>query len=209
MNYILVIGLCAQFFYTARALVQWILSEKNKRIESPALFWVFSILGSTLLLVYGWLRSDFSILFGELLSFYIYIWNLKAKRLFGPRTGWMPHLLALVPVLIIVLMLQDTESFMDTFLLNRDIPIWAVLWGTLGQFIYKMRFVYQWYYSSRRHESLLPVTFWYLATIGSVLIITYGIFRLDYVLILGQLGIVASIRNIMIGNREKKLAVND
>lgn len=204
MNYILVIGLCAQFFYTARALVQWILSEKNKRIESPALFWVFSILGSTLLLIYGWLRSDFSILFGELLSFYIYIWNLKAKRLFGPRTGWMPHVLALVPVLIIALMLQDTESFMDTFLFNHDIPLWAVCWGTIGQFIYKMRFVYQWYYSARRGESLLPVTFWYLATIGSLLIITYGIYRLDYVLILGQLGIVASIRNIMIGNRKKK-----
>ena len=37
------IGILAQVFYTARVLVQWLRSEKTKRIESPLLFWVFRL----------------------------------------------------------------------------------------------------------------------------------------------------------------------
>ena len=43
------IGLSAQIFYFGRIFVQWYLSEKNKRVESPALFWVFSTIGSMIM----------------------------------------------------------------------------------------------------------------------------------------------------------------
>ena len=68
---ILCIGLLAQFFYTSRILVQWVQSERSRRIESPTLFWIFSVIGSILLCVYGCMRNDFAIVFGEFLSFYI------------------------------------------------------------------------------------------------------------------------------------------
>ncbi|MDE6010697.1 MAG: lipid-A-disaccharide synthase N-terminal domain-containing protein, partial [Muribaculaceae bacterium] len=34
------IGFLAQGFFSARILVQWILSEKARRVLSPSLFWV-------------------------------------------------------------------------------------------------------------------------------------------------------------------------
>ena len=67
------IGLSAQIFYFGRIFVQWYLSEKNKRVESPALFWVFSTIGSMIMFLYGCLRNDFAIIFGEFLTFYIYL----------------------------------------------------------------------------------------------------------------------------------------
>lgn len=203
---IFLIGLGAQFFYTARALVQWIKSEKSKQIESPTLFWIFSLIGSTLFFFYGWLRDDFSILFGELLSYYIYMWNLSAKGVLKKVPKLVTYLFALVPVVIIGLMLKDLDDFTSTFFKNENLPLYIIIWGSIGQFIYKMRFVYQWYYSVKRKESLLPVTFWWIALIGSLMIIVYGIYRLDWILIIGQIGIVASIRNIVIGNRQNSIS---
>ena len=47
--WIYAVGLAAQVFYTGRLLIQWYLSEKHKRVESPTLFWMFSLIGSVLM----------------------------------------------------------------------------------------------------------------------------------------------------------------
>lgn len=73
------LGFLAQGFFSARMLVQWIMSERAKRSLSPDIYWIFSLAGSILLFVYGWLRDDFSIIFGQFISYYIYIWNLNIK----------------------------------------------------------------------------------------------------------------------------------
>ena len=73
------IGLVAQGFFSARILVQWLLSERSRKVLSPTVFWVFSLVGSAFMFYYGWLRDDFSIIFGQFLSFYIYIVNLHYK----------------------------------------------------------------------------------------------------------------------------------
>lgn len=201
---ILLIGLTAQGFYTARVLVQWFQSEKSKRIESPLLYWVFSLIGSVFLFLYGYLREDFSIIFGELLSFYIYIWNLRMKGFGGRWNNLLIGLLSALPIiLIIVFIVRDIDLFTETFFRKENLPIVLLLWGVIGQAIYKMRFVYQWYYSYKHHESLLPVNFWWIALVGSLMIIVYGIYRQDIVLIIGQVGIIATIRNIMIGKKGK------
>jgi len=192
------IGFSAQIFYTGRMLVQWYLSEKHHRVESPAAFWVLSIIGSMILFVYGILRQDFSIIFGELLSYYIYMWNISANGLYKRTPRIVPILQGLLPVVACVLLFKDIPEFAQNFLRNEDVPLKLLLLGTAGQFIYKMRFVYQWAYSVRHGKSVLPLAFWIIAVTGSLLIISYGIIRHDWVLVLGQFGIVASIRNIMI-----------
>ena len=63
---IYVIGFLAQVFFSARILLQWILSERAKKVISPAIFWQLSIVGSYLLFVYGWLRDDFAIILGQI-----------------------------------------------------------------------------------------------------------------------------------------------
>lgn len=77
--FIFVVGLFAQLLFSARLLIQWIASERALTMLSPTLFWQLSMVASFLLCLYGWLRNDFTIIIGQLISYYIYIWNLKSK----------------------------------------------------------------------------------------------------------------------------------
>lgn len=77
---VFLIGIAAQILFSGRLLVQWIASERAKKVLSPTLFWQMSMAASFMLCVYGWLRNDFAIIAGQLISYYIYIWNLRAKK---------------------------------------------------------------------------------------------------------------------------------
>lgn len=199
---ILSIGFLAQAFFSARILFQWILSEKAKRVVSPAIFWILSIAGSYLLCLYGWFRHDFSILLGQFISYYIYLWNLNEKGIWRQVPRVFKALLLLTPLIAGAWMLQDAEAFVRNFLQNDKIPLWLLVFGSMGQIIFTLRFVYQWAYSFHYKESLLPAGFWVISLVGSLAIVIYGVFRHDPVLILGQsVGFVAYSRNLVIGHR--------
>ncbi len=192
------IGLSAQIFYFGRIFVQWYLSEKNKKVESPTLYWVFSTIGSMIMFLYGCLRNDFAIIFGEFITFYIYMWNIKAKGLYDKLPRFVPYVQAMIPVTALFILMHDIPRFAENFFQDEGLPLRLILFGMAGQFTFKSRFIYQWIYSVKHKESTLPLGFWIIAVIGSLMIITYGAIRHDWVLIIGQLGIIVSIRNIMI-----------
>lgn len=197
------IGFAAQLFFAARVMVQWYLSEKHRKVESPTLFWLFSIVGSLILLYYGWLRKDLAILIGEFISFYIYLWNLRAKGLFERLPRFVTVLIALIPVTAIALMIRDYPSFNTDFFRSAEVSGPLLVFGIAGQLIFKSRFIFQWFYSVHHGESSLPMGFWIISVVGSVMIILYGLIRHDWVLVAGQIGIVASVRNIMIALARK------
>jgi len=204
------IGLLAQLFFSARVLYQWIVTEKAKKVLSPPAFWILSILGSYLLFVYGVLRNDFAIILGQFLSYYVYLWNLNLQGLWKKIIGVVKVVLLLTPLAAIAYMLRDLSAFDLTFFHNKDIPLWLLIFGSTGQIIFSLRFIYQWVYSLHHRESVLPLGFWVLSLIGSSIIIIYAFFRLDPVLLLGQsFGFVAYIRNIMIGNKSKKIKLDE
>ena len=94
---------------------------------------------------------------------------------------------------------ESDHGFLDNFLRNNSIPLWLVIFGSLGQVIFTLRFIYQWIYSMKKKESLLPLGFWIISLIGSGIIVLYGIIRFDLILILGQsVGFIAYARNISI-----------
>ena len=199
---IYVIGYLAQVFFSARILLQWILSERAKKVISPAIFWQLSIVGSYLLFVYGWLRDDFAIILGQIISYYIYIWNLDKKHQWKKLPFIIRTLLLLTPVAAILYMLKDASAFVDQFFRNEKIPLWLLIYGSMGQIIFTLRFVYQWIYSKRKDESLLPIGFWVISLFGSLIIVSYAIYRRDPVLILGQsTGLIAYSRNIYLSRR--------
>ena len=202
---IYVIGFLAQVFFSARILLQWILSERAKKVISPAIFWQLSIVGSYLLFVYGWLRDDFAIILGQIISYYIYIWNLDKKHQWKKLPFVIRTLLLLTPVAAILYMLKDASAFVDQFFRNEKIPLWLLIYGSMGQIIFTLRFVYQWIYSKRKDESLLPIGFWVISLFGSLIIVSYAIYRRDPVLILGQsTGLIAYSRNIYLSRRAGK-----
>ena len=105
---------------------------------------------------------------------------------------------ALFPVVIIALIAKDMPTFVDTFLRNEAVPRDLLWFGIMGQFIYEIRSVYQLIYSMRKKESVLPLGYWLMAVVGSLMIIVYGLIRHDWVLVIGQFAIVFSVRNIML-----------
>ena len=196
---IYVIGFLAQVCFSGRLLFQWIHSEKEKRVVSPSIFWLLSLLGSYLLFFYGWLRHDFAIILGQFISYYIYIWNLHIKRQWKPIPRPVRCLLVATPFLAIGYMLGESRMFSLQFFHNKEVPLWLLVWGSMGQIIFTLRFIYQWHYSYKRQQSLLPLGFWIISLIGSCIIVSYAVFRLDPVLLLGQsTGLFVYIRNIWI-----------
>ena len=199
---IYVIGFLAQVFFSARILLQWILSERAKKVISPAIFWQLSIVGSYLLFVYGWLRDDFAIILGQIISYYIYIWNLDKKHQWKKLPFIIRTLLLLTPVAAILYMLKDASAFVDQFFRNEKIPLWLLVYGSMGQIIFTLRFVSQWIYSKRKDKSLLPIGFWVISLLGALIIVSYAIYRRDPVLILGQsTGLIAYSRNIYLSRK--------
>lgn len=199
------IGFLAQGFFSARILVQWLMSEKARRVLSPTVFWVLSIIGSYLLCIYGWLRDDFAIVLGQCISYYIYLWNLDIKGVWKRMPLIFRVILLLTPVVAAAFMLENTADVIDKLFRNEDIPLWLVIYGCSGQILFTLRFIYQWYYSKRAGESELPAGFWIISLTGSLLIVSYAIFRHDPVLIIGQsFGLVAYIRNLCILRKQIK-----
>lgn len=201
---VLSVGFLAQVFFSARMLVQWVLSERARRVLSPSLFWVFSLAGAYLLCVYGWLRDDFSIILGQFISYYVYLWNLKEKGVWRRLHRLLQAVLLCTPWVAVAWALQDAGRVVDELFRNTDIPLWLVWFGSAGQVLFTLRFVYQLAYSRRHGESVLPKGFWLISLTGSLLIVVYGIIRADIVLILGQsFGMVAYGRNLWIGAHAK------
>lgn len=198
------IGLIAQGFFSARILVQWLLSERSRKVLSPTVFWVLSLVGSAFMFYYGWLRDDFSIIFGQFLSFYIYIVNLHYKGVWSKVPMAVRWVLYAVPLAAAAATAHNAPAFVANFLRNTDVPLWLLVFGTVGQTVFACRFLYQIVYSVRRKESLLPPTFWVISLVGAGMIFVYAIFRLDYILMLGQsFGIVAYSRDLVIGKKYK------
>ncbi len=201
---IYIVGFLAQLLFSARLLLQWIMSEKAKKVVSPSIFWKLSLLGAYLLFIYGWLRDDFAIILGQLISYYIYIWNLNKKESWQKLPALIRYILALTPVVAVLFMLKDARGFVEQFFLNEKIPLWLLLFGSMGQIIFTLRFVYQWVYSMKKNESLLPLGFWLISLTGSLIIVAYALYRRDPVLILGQsTGLVVYCRNIYLLRRER------
>lgn len=207
---IYLLGFISQVLFFMRTLLQWVLSERAKKVLSPTIYWVLSIIASYLFCIYGWFRNDFSILLGQLISYYIYIWNLNENGVWKKINVVVQAILFLTPICAIGFVLKNGNYFVSNFLNNTKIPLWLIIWGSAGQIIFTLRFVYQWIYSMRRNESLLPVGFWIISLVGSGIIASYGIIRVDPILILGQsVGFIAYTRNIVIYRKELKTLSHD
>jgi lipid-A-disaccharide synthase-like uncharacterized protein len=199
-TFIFGIGLLAQLCFSARILVQWIWSERAHQLVSPTLYWVLSLLGSYVMFYYGYLRSDFSIIFGQFVSFYIYIANLQYKGVWKRIPTLLRWLLYVTPVVALTLTAEGAGEFVARFLRNEGVPLPLLIFGTVAQTLFSSRFIYQIIYSVRHGQSLMPVSFWALSLLGAGMILVYGLIRLDWILVLGQsFGIVAYTRNILIG----------
>ncbi|MBI9041147.1 lipid-A-disaccharide synthase N-terminal domain-containing protein [Lutibacter sp.] len=200
------VGFIAQLLFSGRLILQWILSEKSKKVLTPTLFWWLSLLASFLLFVYGYLREDFAIMLGQALTYFIYIRNLQLQGEWQKTPKSARFFLWIFPVLIVIYSYNNNSYDVDKLLKNEAIPTWLLILGIVAQVIFTLRFIYQWIYSEKNKQSILPIGFWLLSLIGSILILFYAILRKDPVLLIGHLmGSIIYFRNIMISRNEIKM----
>lgn len=190
------IGFLAQVLFSSRLLVQWITSEKQRKVITPTTFWTFSLVASFLMFIYGYLREDFAIMLGQALTYFIYIRNLQIQEQWQKIPLLLRIILLLVPVAIVIYYFNNNRIDIVLLFKNEAIPLWLLLLGVIAQIIFTLRFVYQWIYAERHKESILPMGFWLLSLLGSSLILIYAIIRKDPVLFVGHLfGILIYSRN--------------
>lgn len=72
----LAIGFAGQALFSARFLIQWVMSEKVGRSIIPLGFWIFSVLGGVTLLAYAIHRADPVIIAGQAGGLVVYARNL-------------------------------------------------------------------------------------------------------------------------------------
>lgn len=198
------LGFLAQILFSARTLIQWVVSERKKKVITPSAFWILSIFGAFLMFIYGDLRHDFAIMFGQVITYFIYIRNLHLQGHWNRIHKPLRIFIILASIAIFAYAFSDEGSF-DRLFRNDKIPFWLLVLGIVAQIIFVLRFVYQWAYSERKKVSSLPLGFWILSLTGSTMILIYAAFRLDPVLIAGHIfGAIVYIRNLFLHHNEHK-----
>ncbi len=71
------LGLVAQIMFMLRFVVQWIASERAGHSVVPLPFWLFSIGGGVLLLLYALYRRDPVFIAGQAFGLFVYVRNLQ------------------------------------------------------------------------------------------------------------------------------------
>jgi lipid-A-disaccharide synthase-like uncharacterized protein len=76
----IIIGFVGQTFFYARFIIQWIASERAKKVVIPISFWYASIIGSVITLAYAIYRADPIFILGFSLNIIIYVRNLMLLK---------------------------------------------------------------------------------------------------------------------------------
>ena len=96
-------------------------------------------------------------------------------------------------------------KFKDGTLPNSPLEwAWLVV-GLGGSAIFGFRFFLQWLHSERHKESRIPVSFWWLSVLGTLMAASYFIHKQQWVALLGNgPQLVPYTRNLVLIYRKKK-----
>ncbi len=70
------IGFLGQALFSARFILQWIVSERRRQSVTPVAFWYFSLAGGVILLAYAIHRRDTVFIVGQAMGLVVYVRNL-------------------------------------------------------------------------------------------------------------------------------------
>ena len=202
-TFLLIFGFFGQILFFARMFLQFVVSARKGESIVPPEFWYLSQLGGMILFLYFFIRSDpvgFSL---QALMIAIYMRNIylihrqQIPQKLRRRLAKVIVAGFSITMLLFIFALwaegsRVTENVADPdfFILpltDRNISAnWVVSWGFLGAIIFSGRFVVQWLHSERAKSSVIPVSFWWMALSGSLVLLTYFILRSDPVGVLGQ-----------------------
>lgn len=205
MYWVYALGFLSQGLFAARMVIQWWMSEKEGKIVSPVIYWQLSLVATYLFILYGIFQNDFVIILGMALSYIISVRNLQLEGSWTSMPAVFRLSAVILPIVTFIWIFLPGSGVKTTFESSSFLDVVFVT-GALGQFLLNFRFVYQWYYAEKMKTSILPVGFWIMTAVGSILVVIYAVDRFDPVLIFAQgLGLVASLRNIQLHYKTREV----
>ena len=75
-NFWLVFGILGQAIFASRFIVQWLYSERAKKVVVPTIFWWLSLAGGLTLTIYAIQKRDLVFTLGQFSALFIYSPNL-------------------------------------------------------------------------------------------------------------------------------------
>lgn len=78
-------GSIGQVIFTARFVIQWLVSEKEKESVFPNSFWIVSIIGALIIAIYAIVRKDAVLFIGQSFGLVVYFRNLWLAYLPGKK----------------------------------------------------------------------------------------------------------------------------
>jgi lipid-A-disaccharide synthase-like uncharacterized protein len=74
------VGMAAQALFFSRFILQWYQSEKTGRITVPTTFWILSLMGAFLILIYALVRRDIVFIVTGVLQIVLFSRSLMISR---------------------------------------------------------------------------------------------------------------------------------
>lgn len=99
------------------------------------------------------------------------------------------------------------QSLLEYFKVTSTLDLIWLGVGLFAQLMFSMRFLVQWISSEKARKSVMPVAFWWFSIMGGLLLLAYGVYRGEPIIILGQaFGVIVYSRNLWLIHVERKRA---
>jgi lipid-A-disaccharide synthase-like uncharacterized protein len=157
------IGWLGQALFAGRVIYQWFASERAGRALIPRGYWGLSLVGAALVLIYGAGTKNVVFVMSVLPGAVIAFLNIRIRRKSSRKE--------LLPWAVALLALAVWAAFVKQQL---GTPFWAGI-GLIGALFWSLRHVFQWWVSERLGAPTLPVSFYLLSIVGSLLLFAYAI----------------------------------
>jgi lipid-A-disaccharide synthase-like uncharacterized protein len=190
-------GFVGNLFYALRVLIQWLASERAGKSVVPVAFWWFSLSGAVVYITYAYIRAEIPFILGISATLVPYTRNLMIHY----RPNRPPRPIGLVMAIASMLGCIPIIVFWRE---RTVLDYWFIL-GLCGIAVFHSRFYVQWVHSEAKRKSVMPLTFWYMSLVGSMLLLLYSLIRKDPVYILGFVfNVIPYTRNIMLIRKNRR-----
>ncbi|NGX55476.1 MAG: Lipid-A-disaccharide synthase, partial [Chlamydiae bacterium] len=205
------LGLIASILFTLRFMVQWIRSERKKESHVTSIFWVFSLIGNTILATHALFQLQYPLALIQTINAVISWRNLNLMSSHSRSFRWTLTTMILGAGMITLLFFaQGTTEWMRPPTMpwtgehapHASLP-WHLL-GFAGMIFFASRFWIQWWQAEQHKKSSLSPAFWWISLIGGTLSTLYFLRLHDLVNILGySTGLIPYLRNLMLLKQTK------
>ena len=211
------LGFLSAIPFTARFLLQWIVSETKRKSVVIKSFCGLSLAGNILLALHSLVQIQYHIFAVQICNGMISWRNLNLMQPCGKQFKLRSVIMSFFMIFSGATLLFTIQFllFNEPLLLFRNPNfietnnVHSLSWhiaGTIGVILFTSRFWIQWWRAERHKKSLLAAEFWILSLLGAIISVVYFFQIGDPVNAIGPaVGIIPYIRNLVLLKKSQTL----